>query len=79
MAQQLVFKTWSDSNVYTKNFKMTSNYTDLVSPDGKSSIIGVICNIIIENESTSVSHVKEFGFLSEDILTFIDLIFLIFL
>ena len=55
MAQQLVFKTWSDSNTYTKNFKMTSKYTDLGSPDGKSSIIGVICNIIIEDESTSTS------------------------
>ncbi len=53
MATQLIFKTWSDNNVYTKNFKMTSKYTDLGSPDGKSSILGVICNIAIDDESTS--------------------------
>jgi hypothetical protein len=55
MAEQIIFKTWSDNNVFTNRFKMTSKYTDLGSPDGKSSIIGVICNIIVEDESTVTS------------------------
>ena len=55
MAEQIIFKTWNDSNVFTNNFKMTSKYTDLGSADGKSSVIGVICNVILDDESTSAS------------------------
>lgn len=55
MAEQIILKKWDDSNVFTKNFKLVSKYTDLGSPDGKSSILGVICNVIVENESTSTS------------------------
>ena len=32
---------------------MTGKYTDLGSPDGKKSILGVILNISVENESTT--------------------------
>ena len=56
MAQKLLYKTWDDKSNYSSKFKMTSKYTDLGSPDGKKSILGVICSISIGIESTATSH-----------------------
>ena len=56
MPESLTFKTWNENNNYSSQFKMVSKYTDLGSPDGKKSILGIICNISIGTDSTSTSH-----------------------
>ena len=56
MSETLNFKSWDDSSTYSSNFKMISKYTDLGSPDGKKSILGVICNVTVGTESTASSH-----------------------
>jgi len=53
MAERISLKSWNTSNNHSRNFKMSSKYTDLGSPDSKKSILGVILNISIEDESTS--------------------------
>ena len=52
----LNFKTWDTTSSWSSNFKMTSKYTDLGSPDTKKSILGVVCNISIGTESSASSH-----------------------
>tara|TARA_R100000808_G_C2150315_1_gene159036 strand:+ start:2394 stop:2831 length:438 start_codon:yes stop_codon:yes gene_type:complete len=56
MPQPLNFRTWTDEPTFTSNFKMTSKYTDLGSPDAAKSIIGVVCNLSVGTESTTTSH-----------------------
>ena len=54
MAEILTFKVWDDNNVFTNTFKMTTKYTDLGSSDGGKSIIGIMLNLSLEKESTSL-------------------------
>jgi len=54
MAEIVNFKVWDDNNVFTNSFKMTTKYTDLGAADGGKSIIGVMLNISLEKESTSL-------------------------
>ena len=52
----LKFKTWSDEPWITSNFKMTSKYTDLGTPDTKKSILGIILNLSILSSTSSDNH-----------------------
>ena len=56
MAEDLNIKTWNNSSSFTSNFKMTSKYTDLGKPDSKKSILGVMLNLSVKEESTTASH-----------------------
>ena len=57
MAQSISFKQWNKDVSFTTAFNMVSKYTDLGSADGKKSILGVILNIAVNEESTSTAPV----------------------
>lgn len=51
---KLTMQSWSNSGERSSSrFKMTSKYTDLGSPDGKKSLLGVMLNVSIDAESTA--------------------------
>jgi hypothetical protein len=55
MAELLNFKSWDDTPSWSNNFNMISKFTDLGSPDGNKSILGVLFNASVATESTAAS------------------------
>lgn len=55
MAQIVSLKQWNEQPTFTNNFKMISKYTDLGSPDGRKSLLGIVLNISINTPSDAVS------------------------
>jgi hypothetical protein len=56
MAQSICLKEWNTEPKFTNAFSMVTKYTDLGSPDGKKSLLGVIFNVAVSTESTSTSR-----------------------
>ena len=55
MAQSISFKQWNEQPTFTDNFKMISKYTDLGSPDGRKSLLGIVLNMSINTPSDAES------------------------
>ena len=62
MAQTISFKQWNKDINFSSSFNMVSKYTDLGSADGKKSLLGLILNISVNEESTA-SDFKIYNFI----------------
>ena len=52
MANGIQMKSWNENPTFSNDFLMVTKYTDLGSPDGKKSLLGIIFNVSVATEST---------------------------